>query len=673
MGALSMFENLPLGFRFKPTDVELIDHYLRLKINGRDNEVACIKEVDICRVEPWDLPDLSAIKTYDHEWFFFCPRDRKYPNGQRSNRATGAGYWKATGKDRTIKSRKMGLIGMKKTLVFYTGRAPKGQRTHWVIHEYRPTLQELDGTNPGQGAFVLCRLFKKADDPKHEENDDGSNIEDLETNVFSPNPTNISQEEARSELAVVQASPCSFEQTVEQHMQLENGIVKTSDSMTSEATMLDHHSYSNGNFRHGSQVNEETAHEADSYINGTTYIRAPCERDVRVNEAMKYYHEDHLKPQPLQMMDVNQEMVGMEPLYPTDFGNGFTEFEFQDINGRDPISDFLESTIVYHDDPRFFEVNTQGPALTERDKRENVDLMGWKKASINESGSCSGSDIEVAQSQYDIGSIGGLTSYENEPKFGGDDEFFSDAALDRFCNLPDEGEQFITQRSFVKPENDSYDVDSKFQIKTKPRERMVQTTEYVLQGSAPRRVRLLAIDSKDPVSKVVKEESESNLTEGSCVSAEISSIAPHEDLICLAELSDAPAAADDGDSYRNDGQVVESGIKIKTRARKIHPSPSSGANQGSATRRIRLQKTSVESFNAEEDSGKSMDPKNGNLSEEVGQNSCATVSNQKPVTSKGFGLRPVVYLGVIFVFMVAFLFMACIGLWKSENAVLSSG
>jgi hypothetical protein len=78
-------------------------------------------------------------KIGEREWYFFVPRDRKAGSGGRPNRTTEHGFWKATGSDRTIRSSTDAkrVIGLKKTLVFYKGRAPRGTKTDWVMNEYR--------------------------------------------------------------------------------------------------------------------------------------------------------------------------------------------------------------------------------------------------------------------------------------------------------------------------------------------------------------------------------------------------------------------------------------------------------------------------------------------------------------------------------------------------------
>ena len=83
----------------------------------------------------------SGLALYgEKEWYFFSPRDRKYPNGSRPNRAAGSGYWKATGADKPIGHPKS--VGIKKALVFYSGKAPRGEKTNWIMHEYR--LADVD-------------------------------------------------------------------------------------------------------------------------------------------------------------------------------------------------------------------------------------------------------------------------------------------------------------------------------------------------------------------------------------------------------------------------------------------------------------------------------------------------------------------------------------------------
>ncbi|KAF5744900.1 NAC domain protein [Tripterygium wilfordii] len=142
------------GFRFSPTDVELISFYLQKKLDGYEKCVEVICEIDICRFEPWDLPAKSIIQS-DNEWFFFNARGRKYPNGSQSKRATELGYWKATGKERNVKSGSL-VIGTKRTLVFHIGRAPKGERTEWIMHEYCMNGKPQD-------SLVVCRLRRNND------------------------------------------------------------------------------------------------------------------------------------------------------------------------------------------------------------------------------------------------------------------------------------------------------------------------------------------------------------------------------------------------------------------------------------------------------------------------------------------------------------------------------
>ncbi|BAT94607.1 NAC domain-containing protein [Vigna angularis] len=149
------------GFRFHPTDEELVVFYLKRKITGNLSRYDHIAVVDVYKLEPWDLPPLSKLKTKDLEWYFFSVLDRKYGNGSRTNRATEKGYWKTTGKDRPVAHGDR-TVGMKKTLVYHIGRAPHGRRTNWVMHEYKMLDEELTRAGTVLDVYVVCRIFEKS-------------------------------------------------------------------------------------------------------------------------------------------------------------------------------------------------------------------------------------------------------------------------------------------------------------------------------------------------------------------------------------------------------------------------------------------------------------------------------------------------------------------------------
>ncbi|KAJ8422102.1 hypothetical protein Cgig2_011969 [Carnegiea gigantea] len=169
------------GFRFHPTDEELVGFYLKRKVeNKRPLSIEIIKQIDIYKHDPWDLAKASS-SVGDREWYFYCKRGRKYRNSIRPNRVTGSGFWKATGIDKPVYSNGgegHNCIGLKKSLVYYRGSAGKGTKTDWMMHEFRLPSdiqphhyhhdQPYSLPNPnkdpaGQEAeiWTLCRIFKR--------------------------------------------------------------------------------------------------------------------------------------------------------------------------------------------------------------------------------------------------------------------------------------------------------------------------------------------------------------------------------------------------------------------------------------------------------------------------------------------------------------------------------
>ncbi|XP_057784739.1 NAC domain-containing protein 90-like [Salvia miltiorrhiza] len=143
------------GFRFYPTEEELVSFYLHHKLRGtRLEEIdTLIPLLDIYQYNPWDLP----LGLESEQWFFFSQREAR---GGRPSRLTSEGYWKATGSPGDVYSSHNGsVIGRKRTMVFYVGRAPNGTKTPWKMNEYLPPPNSQPQLSQ---ELSLCRIYKNS-------------------------------------------------------------------------------------------------------------------------------------------------------------------------------------------------------------------------------------------------------------------------------------------------------------------------------------------------------------------------------------------------------------------------------------------------------------------------------------------------------------------------------
>lgn len=242
-------------------------------------------------------------------------------------------------------------------------------------------------------------------------------------------------------------------------------------------------------------------------------------------------------------------------------------------------------------------------------------------------------------------------------QFADDDEIFSDAALDRFCNLPivEEHVYFAKPVPGVQSNLRMVEYDNRrsgAKIKTKSR-RQQSPSDFVKQGTAERRIRFqIKLEAWENSSNEAEEnKSEPIVTKRSSFSPKVSALG----FAVRNSLISAP-----------------------------QPSTSGLSEQLNTRRKIRLKKRSeFRRYISEQDETKPRIAEAREAYEEVDQKISADKSDDsKPVQklashvrsmsvlSYVVGCSPVSPVYVIKVVLAIFLFMAFIGLWKSRYLIL---
>ncbi|KAG4110560.1 hypothetical protein ERO13_D13G056200v2 [Gossypium hirsutum] len=168
MGDNNSINKVPPGFRFHPTDEELVVHFLQRKAALLPCHPDVIPDLHLYPYDPWEL-DGKALGE-GKQWYYYSRRSE--------NRNTRNGYWKAMGMEESVVNRSSSRrVGIKKYLVFFIGEAEGGGgggvKTDWIMHEYR--LSDSDsssGTSRSSkrrghnskidySKWVICRVYER--------------------------------------------------------------------------------------------------------------------------------------------------------------------------------------------------------------------------------------------------------------------------------------------------------------------------------------------------------------------------------------------------------------------------------------------------------------------------------------------------------------------------------
>eukprot|EP00257_Ricinus_communis_P002976 XP_002514683.2 NAC transcription factor 32 [Ricinus communis] len=142
-----ILSKIPPGYRFLPTDEELITDYLMKKVCYEPLPPHVIPEIDDTELHSKAPSSLVTFSCGEREWYFFIHEGEAFPGRHQKEKKSkgssrtvgdGKGFWKANGKEQPICNSDGKVFAFKIHLTYFSGSSPgNARKTHWKMEKYR--------------------------------------------------------------------------------------------------------------------------------------------------------------------------------------------------------------------------------------------------------------------------------------------------------------------------------------------------------------------------------------------------------------------------------------------------------------------------------------------------------------------------------------------------------
>ncbi|XP_021641598.1 NAC domain-containing protein 101 isoform X2 [Hevea brasiliensis] len=150
----------PIGYRFLPTDEELVTHYLSNKVFYRPLPAHVAQDIDSREFYSKAPNSIVNYSCGEREWYFFLHEDEDFLVENNPNRIVGdkIGFWKSTGQEKSICNLDGNVFASKFQFTYFSGIFPNARKTHWKMDEYRLPSQCQTAHSFQEEEWVLVRL-----------------------------------------------------------------------------------------------------------------------------------------------------------------------------------------------------------------------------------------------------------------------------------------------------------------------------------------------------------------------------------------------------------------------------------------------------------------------------------------------------------------------------------